>query len=333
VRLKSGPLTTEEYFLLENRQPISGTYDQYLPASGLFIWHVEELYGSNSSECLTLPHCSGACATSHYMVAMEQADGLDDLEWLRDLGDAADTFPGSGARTYWQPYFEHPGINPESGSWADTDCQADSCIDLTDIACTPGGNCTARLKRAGCLHDPEVGDAPASLNHFSQTMTAYAPAGPLPAVPAGFPTAYQVAVPGPRHHYTPADAWLGAGSSGDFDADVGPDEDGTSNITPSLDLADRDSLDDGLALPAALPPCGSTTLGYTLTVAPDAQYAWRYVNAWLDWNRDGDWGDVLTCTGGITTSEWAAPNAVVSRGSGAYYQNLPPECPRFQTWG
>jgi len=81
------------------------------------------------------------------------------------------------------------------------------------------------------------------------------------------------------------------------------------------------------------PGWSDMTIGYTLTVAPDAQYAWRYVNAWFDWNRDGDWGDVLTCTGGITTSEWAAPNAVVSRGSGAYYQNLPPECPRFQTWG
>jgi immune inhibitor A len=323
MRLKSGPLTIDEYFLLENRQPISGTYDEYLPANGLFIWHVEERYGNNNNECRSIPHCSGECATTHYLAALEQADGLDDLEFRRNLGDAADTFPGSGNRTYWQPYLEHPGINPESGSWTDTDCQSDSCIDLTDIACILGGDCTAHINRAGCLHDPEMGDAPTSQNHFTQTMTAYAPVGPLPAVPAGFPTVYQAVVPGPRHHYTPADAWLGAGTSGDFEADTGPDEDGMANITPTLDLANLDGLDDGLALPAELPPCGSETLAYTLTVAPDAPYAGRYLNAWFDWNRDGDWGDILTCTGGITTSEWAVQNAVVSRGAGVYHLFTP----------
>ena len=54
----------QEYFLVENRQK-SG-FDSQLPGQGLCIWHIDEAISSNSNE-------------AHPKVALEQADGSDDL--------------------------------------------------------------------------------------------------------------------------------------------------------------------------------------------------------------------------------------------------------------
>ncbi len=112
-RFKSTALRPQEYFLMENRQQLTGGYDQYLPGSGMLFWHVDEamwsIYGGpdNNNECRSLPnpHCWGTCANSHYLVALEQADEADHLEYLTNRGDSGDAFPGSTgntARSCWR---------------------------------------------------------------------------------------------------------------------------------------------------------------------------------------------------------------------------------------
>ncbi|UCG62059.1 MAG: M6 family metalloprotease domain-containing protein [Candidatus Zixiibacteriota bacterium] len=76
----------DEYFLVENRQK-SG-YDTYIPASGLFVWHIDEDMTSNDHEWYP-----GLNPSSHYLVALEQSDGLFELELAVDGGDAGDILP------------------------------------------------------------------------------------------------------------------------------------------------------------------------------------------------------------------------------------------------
>ncbi|MEW6049759.1 MAG: M6 family metalloprotease domain-containing protein [Candidatus Zixiibacteriota bacterium] len=87
----SGALGTE-YFLVENRQRTG--YDTYLPSAGLLIWHIDDLKTGNAQEWYP-----GQPGANHSLVALEQADGLFELEHKTDIGDAADPFPGSGSVT------------------------------------------------------------------------------------------------------------------------------------------------------------------------------------------------------------------------------------------
>jgi len=70
-----------EYFIIENRQQAGR--DITLPASGLAIWHVDEL-GSNDNQEMT--------AQKHYECALEQADNRFDLEHNANYGDSADLY-------------------------------------------------------------------------------------------------------------------------------------------------------------------------------------------------------------------------------------------------
>jgi hypothetical protein len=106
---------SREYFLLENRQQVAGAYDQYLPGAGLLIWHVDEAMWTpslqNDYECTSDPH--SLCNDSyHYLVALEQADGLHQLESLVSRGDAGDPFPGTAGKTSWTA-----ATHPENSSW------------------------------------------------------------------------------------------------------------------------------------------------------------------------------------------------------------------------
>ncbi len=121
MKLRSAVLGAQEYFLLENRQRVSGSYDEYLPGSGLLIWHVDEAMNvyakQNDYECTfvppvpAVPHCQ--CDDNyHYLLALEQADGLSDLERAMDGGDSGDPFPGNTANRTWTML-----TDPESSSW------------------------------------------------------------------------------------------------------------------------------------------------------------------------------------------------------------------------
>lgn len=90
-RLWTSGAAGHEYFLLENRFSISPwEYNYYLPGKGLLIYHVDESVARtvNDNEWI-----SGINTNGHYMVALEQADGLYQLEngWPGDWGDP---FPG-----------------------------------------------------------------------------------------------------------------------------------------------------------------------------------------------------------------------------------------------
>jgi immune inhibitor A len=91
-RLWTSGMSSHEYFLVENRQRIG--YDSRLNGDGLLIWHIDETQASNDNEWYP-PNPSG----SHYMVALEQADGLYELEHKTSIGNAGDPFPGSSAAT------------------------------------------------------------------------------------------------------------------------------------------------------------------------------------------------------------------------------------------
>jgi len=131
LKLRSAVLGAQEYFLVENRQQVSGSYDAYLPGSGLLVWHVDEamnVYGKqNDYECTSVPHC--ACSDSfHYLLALEQADGFLDLERNMDGGDTGDPFPGNTTNRTWTMLTE-----PESSSWYGSPACTNTCIGVTNI--------------------------------------------------------------------------------------------------------------------------------------------------------------------------------------------------------
>jgi len=85
---KSG-IVGKQYFLIENREKTS--FDSSLPSSGLNIYHIDEsVTTGNDNEWYP-----GNTSNGHYLVALEQADGLWNLEHGNGRGDAGDPFPGS----------------------------------------------------------------------------------------------------------------------------------------------------------------------------------------------------------------------------------------------
>lgn len=87
-RLWNSGAVGNEYFLVENRQKTG--YDSYLPGSGLLVWHVDDGKSDNTQEWWP-----GQPGANHYLVALEQADGLFELEHEYDYGDGSDPFPGT----------------------------------------------------------------------------------------------------------------------------------------------------------------------------------------------------------------------------------------------
>ena len=92
LKLWGGP-ASKEYFLVENRQQVG--FDASLPANGLLIWHIDEAMTDNDTEW----YPSLNAVLGHYMVALEQADGLWQLENMShhgySTGDAGDSWKSS----------------------------------------------------------------------------------------------------------------------------------------------------------------------------------------------------------------------------------------------
>jgi M6 family metalloprotease-like protein len=91
-----------EYFLVENRQPTG--FDQHLHGCGLAIYHVDEatiLARTQSNTVNNFQNCGAFVQQpqAHYGIALEQADGLCQLEANVSRGDASDPFPGSLNKT------------------------------------------------------------------------------------------------------------------------------------------------------------------------------------------------------------------------------------------
>lgn len=99
-----------QYFLLEVREKAG--YDQYLPGAGLAVYHVDENMDDNDDP-------------AHYKVALEQADGLNQLGTDPNAwGDAQDLYPTATNTAFT------PTSNPNSKSYANVS----SGVSLTAIA-------------------------------------------------------------------------------------------------------------------------------------------------------------------------------------------------------
>jgi len=187
---------------------------------------------------------------------------------------------------------------------------------LTNTAITTGmmpesdlaNNTDSAATVLGLTRCSDLGDTPDRYNHSMAPMTAY------PGVLAIFPTVYERSAlqpAGPKHKAAKDDAWLGLSVSGEQDADLPPDDDSDTNISPISNIANRDGHDDG-ATPGAIAACGPTLLTYKVKVSnlQGTQSRTRYTNVWYDFNRDGDFGDTFVCTSGNggspqTVKEWA----------------------------
>jgi immune inhibitor A len=101
LKLPVGDPAGKEYFLIENRA--HDGFDEWLPGAGLLIWHIDENQSNNTDQ-------------NHYLVALEQADGLLELETNNsDNGDSGDPYPGQeGNRNFTA------SSNPNSGAYDGT---------------------------------------------------------------------------------------------------------------------------------------------------------------------------------------------------------------------
>lgn len=170
-----------------------------------------------------------------------------------------------------------------------------------------------------CRNGADLGDAPDGVNYAGVPMNSYPT-----AIRAAFPTIYgdPLAPLGPIHWRPKADSWLGRQVSGEREADQLPDSDGVSNLDLRANLADRDGADDGLIFSTlSLPECALTRFQYGVTVAVKGTV--RYVNAWFDYNRDGDWNDSVLCTEAgkrYRVYEWAVRNQAIPATLGVGYR-------------
>jgi hypothetical protein len=186
--------------------------------------------------------------------------------------------------------------------------------------------------QSGDCAKSDLGDAPDSSNSFSTAMSAYS------GVTAEFPTVYDAGSPphGPLHHNKQLLFYLGKQITGESEADSGADEDPTNNLVPKDDRPDLDLADDGLAFPVSFAHCQKTSLTYTATSLVGGLEK-LYVNVWIDWNRNGKWGDELPCQT-AAVSEWAVQNKVISFDAAGTFQFTTADFlaymaePAFQRW-
>jgi M6 family metalloprotease-like protein len=143
-----------EYFLVENRRPEG--YDRGLERwlgtgfGGLAIWHIDEntISSKISSNTVNNSECypgGPSCATNHYGVALEQADGQWHLEKNTNSGDTADLWYLGNAVTFNSS--STPNSNLYNGS--------SSNVSITNISAA-GSVMTATLT------PPDISVSPAS---------------------------------------------------------------------------------------------------------------------------------------------------------------------------
>lgn len=114
---------SSEYLLIENRQPVG--FDQHLHGCGLAIWHVDPAIGSGNN----FGWCNGAPNTAHSMIALEQADGLCEMEF-GNRGDDDDLYSATGPATDFDPT-TMPSSRPYSG--ADTGVKLSNTSNCSNI--------------------------------------------------------------------------------------------------------------------------------------------------------------------------------------------------------
>ncbi len=114
-RLQTAGMSSREYFLVENR--LKTGYDYALSSQGLLIYHIDEAMWSyplqNDNEWYP-----GHTSSGHYLVALEQADALWELEKNEGDADSGDPFPG-----LWRKRAFNYTSTPNSRDYTDTDTE------------------------------------------------------------------------------------------------------------------------------------------------------------------------------------------------------------------
>ncbi len=123
IKLPVGSINSKEYFLLSNRRKEG--FDVSIPGEGLLIEHVDENKSGNSDE-------------NHYLVDIEQADGLRQLNLNINSGDTTDPFPTASNNSF--TVSSTPNSKAYNGS--------DSKISVTNIS-RSGNNITAKINVGG----------------------------------------------------------------------------------------------------------------------------------------------------------------------------------------
>jgi hypothetical protein len=92
-----------DYFMISNHQPLG--YDQKIPATGIMVWHVDKNSYLGNAWSAPLPgRCDSFTPFFHPMLAVEQADGLFEIENGLNAGNSGDSFPaGAGFSTLTTP--------------------------------------------------------------------------------------------------------------------------------------------------------------------------------------------------------------------------------------
>lgn len=118
-KLPIGNLGSKEYFLLSNRNQRG--FDQHLPGEGMIIEHIDDNKGNNTDD-------------NHYLVDIEQGDGLTELNLNINSGNAGDAYPAGSNNA-----FTNTSV-PNSRNYSGTD----SKISVSNIA-RSGDNVTANV--------------------------------------------------------------------------------------------------------------------------------------------------------------------------------------------
>lgn len=134
-KLPIGTTASKQYFLLSNRQQTG--FDANIPGEGLIIEHVDDNQSNNTDE-------------THYLVNIEQADGLEHLNNDVNAGDTTDPYPTASNDEFTG------SSNPNSNSYSGTS----SDISVTDIK-NSGSDITATIN---------VGAASALAWHYNKTV-------------------------------------------------------------------------------------------------------------------------------------------------------------------
>ena len=133
-----------EYFLIENRQAVG--FDADLPGTGLLIWHIDESEGNNDADIANV---------EHKLVDLEEADGLDELDFLAldDQGDGGDPYPGTTSNTDFN-FQETPDNELYNGTCSEARVESIALSD-TDISAELFMNKDPEL--SGADLDPDTG--------------------------------------------------------------------------------------------------------------------------------------------------------------------------------
>jgi len=175
-KLYGNATNTTEYFLLENRQKVG--YDSALPGAGMLVWHIDDKQTSNSKEWYP-----GHTSTGHLWVALEQADGLWELEKNIDYGDTGDPYPGSTSKRVFDA-FSTPNSDNYAGQRTGISLSNISNSSSTmGVSITFGGSGVAPVN--GTLF---VSSSPAAANvYLGGTYRGVTPLTLLDIVPGNYP--------------------------------------------------------------------------------------------------------------------------------------------------